>query len=229
MILCNGEWKYYLRIARPDHWIKNIFVIPGLIFAVLMIPALNCSWKEILFHFLFGMAAVCLIASANYTINEWLDAPFDKYHPVKRFRPCVSDRVKKEGVYLQYFMLWLCGGVLGYFVSLPFFVTLMVLAFMGIIYNVKPFRSKDRPFIDILSESFNNPLRLLLGWLMATESYLPPLTLFVGYWLGGAFLMTMKRFAEYRMILTSNSDQKKQSRSQRYIVNPFAFTMRKCY
>lgn len=96
MILCNGEWKYYLRIARQDHWIKNIFVIPGLIFVVLMIPALNCSWKEILFHFLFDMAAVCLIASANYTINEWLDAPFDKYHLVKRFRPCVSDRVKKK-------------------------------------------------------------------------------------------------------------------------------------
>jgi decaprenyl-phosphate phosphoribosyltransferase len=92
LILCNGEWKYYLRIARQDHWIKNIFVIPGLIFVVLMIPALNCSWKEILFHFLFDMAAVCLIASANYTINEWLDAPFDKYHLVKRFRPCVSDR-----------------------------------------------------------------------------------------------------------------------------------------
>ena len=36
---------------------------------------------------------------------------------------------------------------------------------MGIIYNVKPIRSKDIVFIDVLSESVNNPLRFLLGGL----------------------------------------------------------------
>ena len=25
--------------------------------------------------------------SANYVINEWLDAPYDKYHPTKKNRP----------------------------------------------------------------------------------------------------------------------------------------------
>ena len=26
----------YIRIARPDHWIKNIFIMPGLVLAVIL-------------------------------------------------------------------------------------------------------------------------------------------------------------------------------------------------
>ena len=33
-----------------------------------------------------------------------------------------------------------------------------------------------------------------------TADYLPPVTIVLGYWLGGAFLMAIKRYAEYRMI-----------------------------
>jgi hypothetical protein len=35
---------------------------------------------------------------------------------------------------------------------------------MGVVYNVKPIRSKELPYLDVLSESINNPIRLLLGW-----------------------------------------------------------------
>ena len=42
---------------------------------------------------LLGIVSTCLIASANYTINEWLDAPFDRHHPVKRHRPSAAGRI----------------------------------------------------------------------------------------------------------------------------------------
>ena len=35
---------------------------------------------------------------------------------------------------------------------------------MGVVYNVKPLRSKDLPIFDVLSESVNNPIRFLIGW-----------------------------------------------------------------
>jgi 4-hydroxybenzoate polyprenyltransferase len=71
---------------------------------------------------------------------------------------------------------------------------------MGILYNVKPIRTKDIVFLDVLSESVNNMIRLLLGWFIVCENVYPPSSILVGYWMAGAFLMAVKRYAEYRMI-----------------------------
>ncbi len=71
---------------------------------------------------------------------------------------------------------------------------------MGVLYNVKPIRTKDIPYLDVLSESINNMIRLLLGWFIITQEYQPPSSILIGYWFAGAFLMATKRFAEYRMI-----------------------------
>ena len=77
---------------------------------------------------------------------------------------------------------------------------LLILLFMGLLYNVKPIRLKDRPYLDILSESLNNPIRLLLGWYAVINLTLPPSSLILSFWMGGAFLMTVKRFAEIRSV-----------------------------
>jgi len=71
---------------------------------------------------------------------------------------------------------------------------------MGILYNVSPFRTKDRVYLDVLSESFNNPLRFLLGWTAITSQVFPPSSILLAYWMGGGFLMAVKRYAEYRFI-----------------------------
>jgi 4-hydroxybenzoate polyprenyltransferase len=71
---------------------------------------------------------------------------------------------------------------------------------MGIFYNVRPFRTKELAYLDVLSESINNAIRLMIGWFIVTPVYLPPVTIVLGYWMGGAFLMATKRFAEYCMI-----------------------------
>jgi len=71
---------------------------------------------------------------------------------------------------------------------------------MGLVYNVPPVRTKEVPYLDVLSESVNNPLRLLLGWFALIVDKLPPLSLILAYWMVGAFFMATKRFAEYRRI-----------------------------
>ncbi|MDR3642628.1 MAG: hypothetical protein P4L74_03320 [Candidatus Doudnabacteria bacterium] len=72
--------KHYISIARPNHWFKNIFILPGVILATLLT---HKSWQEVIFNLFVGFLVACLIASANYTINEWLDAEFDRYHPLR--------------------------------------------------------------------------------------------------------------------------------------------------
>ncbi|MCR5503744.1 MAG: UbiA prenyltransferase family protein [Lachnospiraceae bacterium] len=188
----------YIRIARPDHWIKQLFILPGIVVAVLLTEV---SYQDLKIPVLIcGFLGTCLIASANYVINEWLDAPFDRYHPTKKNRPAVSEGMKKHLVYLEYAILALAGLALGIFVNRYFFAMLLWLLFMGILYNVPPVRTKDLPYLDVLSESVNNMIRLLLGWFMVIEKALPPSSILIGYWMTGAFLMAVKRFAEYRMI-----------------------------
>lgn len=90
--------------------------------------------------------------------------------------------------------------MLAYSVSVYFAVVALTFWFMGIIYNVPPVRSKDLPYLDVLTESFNNPLRLFLGWFAVVNDTFPPLSLIISYWMAGAFLMAVKRFAEYRFL-----------------------------
>jgi 4-hydroxybenzoate polyprenyltransferase len=188
----------YVKIARPDHWIKNAFIVPGIVFACLL-TSQPLTWG-IIGRFVIGLTATCLIASANYVINEWLDAEFDRHHPTKSLRPAVAGGLDVRVVTAEYILLSLAGLGLSQLVSVYFLVAELVLLLMGIIYNVKPFRSKDIPFFDVISESFNNVIRLFLGWFVVTSSWLPPVSIIIGYWMGGAFLMAVKRYAEYRMI-----------------------------
>ncbi len=189
----------YIKIARPDHWIKQLFIIPGIVIAIILVKDVTINTNLIL-KIILGFLGTCFIASSNYVINEYLDAEFDKYHPTKKNRPMVTENMNKKFVFLEYAILAILGLICAWFVSLPFFIVDVTLLLMGIIYNVKPIRTKDIAFLDALSESVNNALRLLLGWFIITNEYLPPLSIIGGYWMFGAFLMSMKRFAEYRMI-----------------------------
>lgn len=190
--------KDYIRIARFDHWIKQLFIFPGIVFAFFLVDGLSIVDKipQIIFVFL----STSFIASANYVINEWLDAKFDKFHPTKKSRPVVSGNVKFAGVMIEYAIFTVLGLTFSLFVSKITFFMELWLWVMGILYNVKPFRTKEIPYIDVISESLNNAIRLLIGWFAITSSFVPPVSIILGYWMGGAFLMATKRYSEYRMI-----------------------------
>jgi 4-hydroxybenzoate polyprenyltransferase len=149
---------------------------------------------------LIGLFATCLVASSNYVINEVLDAPFDRHHPIKHRRPVPSGQVSVPLAYVQWIGLMLAGVGLGLAVSMPFAITLFVLWIMGCVYNIPPVRSKDVPYIDVLSEAINNPLRMLAGWFIASTGSIAPASLLLSYWMVGCFFMATKRYAEYREI-----------------------------
>jgi 4-hydroxybenzoate polyprenyltransferase len=187
----------YLRIARPDNWFKNLFVLPGWYIACVFN---KMDFTATIVPLLVGLAATNLIASANYVINEWLDRDFDKFHPVKKHRPSVTMGLDSRKIYLEYVLLCICGLGLASTLGIYFLSVSICLLAMGFLYNVKPFRTKDKPYLDVLSESVNNPIRLLLGWFVVSGSLFPPSSLLLTYWMGGAFLMGIKRYSEYRFI-----------------------------
>jgi decaprenyl-phosphate phosphoribosyltransferase len=71
---------------------------------------------------------------------------------------------------------------------------------MGCVYNIPPLRSKDVPYIDVLSEAVNNPLRMLAGWFIASTASVAPASLLLSYWMVGCYFMAIKRYAEFREI-----------------------------
>lgn len=193
----SARFRDYLSLARFDHISKHVFVIPGLILAyALREPSLLDAPQRLV----IGFAVAIAIASANYVINEWLDREFDAHHPSKHHRKAVSLQLSPALVYLEYAIFAATGLLLAAFMGQSFFVCALVFLASGVVYNVQPLRSKDRPFLDVISESINNPIRLTLGWLMMDPTSMPPISLLLAYWTGGAFLMGSKRLSEYRDI-----------------------------
>lgn len=193
-----GSVKDYISIARPDHWFKNIFMLPGMFFALIYFPVeLNLP---LVYTIIIGVLSTCLIASANYVINEWLDAEFDRFHPVKKNRRSVTKQLKGSLVFIEYFTLAAIGLGLAYTLNWSFFYAELLLLIMGLLYNIKPFRSKDKVYLDVLTESINNPIRFCLGWFIIAPSIFPPSSILMAYWMAGAFLMATKRFGEFRFI-----------------------------
>src|SRR5437867_3325303 len=93
----------HIQIARADHWIKNVFVLPGIVVAIGIdrdILTSILTWPIIV-----GLISVCLVSSSNYVINELLDASSDREHPVKWRRPVPSGRVSIPLAYLQWIVL----------------------------------------------------------------------------------------------------------------------------
>lgn len=191
--------KGHLQIARFDHWFKNVFCIPGMVLAYYYQPE---AWDPVRtpVNILLGLLATGIIASSNYVINEVLDAPHDRHHVTKKYRPVPSGKVNVPLAYVQWLVMLVLGIAVALMVSVPLAITLGGLWIMGCVYNIPPVRSKDLTYGDVLSESINNPLRMIAGWYMVTVYAMPPASLLISYWMVGAFFMAVKRFSEYRQI-----------------------------
>lgn len=74
----------WLRLLRPHQWLKNSFVLVGMLFAH--------AWDEpgMVFKALAATGAFCLLSSAVYVFNDLMDREQDRLHPQKRHRPLAS-------------------------------------------------------------------------------------------------------------------------------------------
>jgi len=186
--------RAHVAIMRLDHSIKNLFVLPGIVVTLSVLP--GHLDRRFLFRLALAMVSITLVACSNYVVNEVLDAPFDRLHPTKRNRPAASGMVITWVAYAQWLVMMVAGIGLGMLISPRFAFTAMLLWIMGCVYNFPPIRTKDVPYLDVLTESVNNPLRMLLGWYTVTSALVPPVSLLLSYWMICCYFMALKRFSE---------------------------------
>ena len=76
-----------IRLLRPQQWLKNGFVLVGLLF--------GHAWRDPakLEQALWAFIAFCLLASAIYVFNDLIDREQDRCHPKKRHRPLAAGSV----------------------------------------------------------------------------------------------------------------------------------------
>ena len=113
-----------IRLARPNHWFKNIIVLFPVMFA--MRYADRDAWIQAA----LATVAFCLVSAACYIINDIADRERDRLHPAKRDRPLAAGTVSvpvavMEAVVLLAAGLLLAranGGWLTFFVVLTYVI-----------------------------------------------------------------------------------------------------------
>ncbi len=143
-----------VRTMRPHQWVKNLFVLAPVVFAK------ELTSTHFIMKALGAFGVFCLLAGAVYTLNDIVDAPADRIHPVKRNRPIASGRVPIGLAKVMVVILVVAalgGAALG---PLPFLLMAVLYFAQNVAYS---FRLKKVPYVDVGFIALGFVLRVLAG------------------------------------------------------------------
>ena len=143
-----------IKTMRPAHWIKNLLVFAGLIFAE-KIGDWHLSWLAFKAFLIF-----CLLSSAVYLINDVLDRECDRGHPLKKERPLASGKLSPGSCILTAMILALAALLWALALDVPFFTVGLSYFLLNVIYTVK---LKHLVIVDVMTVAVGFVLRVLAG------------------------------------------------------------------
>jgi len=144
----------YLRLLRPGQWIKNLFLLAGLVFGQ------KLTDPDSLLATTLGLVCFCLVSSAVYVVNDIHDRNEDRLHPRKRLRPIASGEVPVWHAVIWALILLVVG--LGGSLRLDrgFFAVAVIYLLLQTAYT---FRLKQVVLLDVIFIGLGFVLRAIAG------------------------------------------------------------------
>ena len=147
-----------IRLMRPSHWVKNLFVFLPVFFGHQM------TNPDALLAAAIACVAFCLAASAVYCLNDIIDVEADRRHPVKRKRPIASGSVSVVSAYIVMTALAMASIAIPLLLDAPVcYTTMAVIAAYLVMDMAYCLRLKQYAIIDICLLSLGFVLRILAG------------------------------------------------------------------
>lgn len=193
----SSQLRSLLVAMRPFQWPKNLIVYAALLFSVgdAWRPGDPSSWQPLVAEVTVLFAAWCLVASGMYLINDLHDAPYDRQHPRKRFRPVAA------GVLGSRLAAFVAAGLVGVGLAAAFMTSLgagaLLAGYAGgmLAYT---FALKSVPVVDVVVLSAGVVLRAAGGAVVIEVAISP--WLYICSAAAAWFLAASKRWAEARTL-----------------------------
>lgn len=177
--------KVFARAMRVNQWIKNLIVFTAVIFAGKLFDVVML-WQTFLSFCIF-----CLLSSTSYLLNDIIDYPYDKKHPIKRYRPIASGEISMQQATFAVFILTILSLLFSLLFSPSFFFLALLFILLHFFYSLY---LKKFPTIDIFSISFSFMIRAFGGEVVT--GYHIPIWLLLTIFFVSLFMATVKRHAE---------------------------------
>lgn len=143
-----------IKTARPRQWVKNLALFTIILFTgQLFVP-------KLFFATLWGFIAFCFLSSSNYIFNDVLDAPQDRKHPFKKFRPVASGELPVTIALLSSVLFLLVGFAISQQLGRSFLILATVFVLLQYAYTLV---LKHVSVIDILAITTAYFLRVYAG------------------------------------------------------------------
>ncbi len=174
--------QHYLRLMRPEQYVKNIFVFAPMFFGGALLN--EGTWLNV------GVAFICFCftASSIYIVNDYFDIQEDRQHPIKKFRPLAADKVAIRNAFGLSALLVVVAIVLSLAVSSELTTILLIYVFTNVLYSRW---LKHIAILDINIIAFGFVLRLLAG--SAASDIQPSIWILLITYLLTLFLALAKR------------------------------------
>jgi decaprenyl-phosphate phosphoribosyltransferase len=192
--------KHYIRLLRPRHWAKNLFLFVPSFFAGKFFELDKLGLLT------GGFFAFSCLASSIYIINDYRDIEDDRKHPEKYSRPLASGAAKKQYALLLSALLMIIGVIIAYLVdtSGKFLFITGIYYFLNLSYS---FGLKNLSIIDILIVATGFVLRVKGGAVLAdvntTEWFI------IMTFLLALFLAIAKRRDDVLIKITTGTEMRK--------------------
>ncbi len=150
--------KNYIKLMRPQHYIKNFLIFFPLIFSGQFFDLKK------LVPTLFAFLAFSFCSSVVYIINDIKDKEKDKIHEKKKNRPIASEIISVKSASILAILLFILSIFFQYLAVYKIihisFIYLLIYLIINILYS---FGLKDIPLVDIFILSMGFLIRVIFG------------------------------------------------------------------